>query len=124
MPVGFWPTVLGTCSDNTSIVSDPCSVPYNVPTCTNAFPVCNGPRETSNLFSVVYYNARNYIAHPVCGILPKLDELCVLAKTINPDIICIVESWLCEEIQDSEIALHGYLIFQKDRNRHGGSVLI
>ena len=84
MPVGSWPTVLGTCSDNTSIVSDPCSVPYNVPTCTNVFPACSGPRKTSNFFSVVYYNARS--------LLPKLDELCVLAETINPDIICIVES--------------------------------
>ena len=41
-----------------------------------------------------------------------------------PDIICIVETWLCGDILDSEIALHGYLVHRADRNRHGGGVLI
>ena len=48
----------------------------------------------------------------------------MLAEAINPDLICIVESWLCREIPDSEIALLGYLVYHLDRNRHSGAVLV
>ena len=42
----------------------------------------------------------------------------------NPDMLCIVETWLCADVLDSEIALPGYQVYRKDRNRHGGGVLI
>ena len=42
----------------------------------------------------------------------------------NPDVICIVETWLCADVLDSEIALPGYQVYGRDRNRHGGGVLI
>ena len=38
----------------------------------------------------------------------------------NPDIISIVQSWLCTDIPDTEICIPGYQLFRKDRNRHGG----
>ena len=66
--------------------------------------------------SVIYYNVRS--------ILPKLDELSLLAKTHNPDVICIVEPWLSADISDPEIAIPGYYAHRLDRNRNacGGGV--
>jgi hypothetical protein len=42
----------------------------------------------------------------------------------NYHVICIVESWLCNTIANSEIELPGYTIFRRDRDRHGGGILI
>ena len=44
--------------------------------------------------------------------------------TSQPDIVCIVESWMENEISDAEIAINGYDVIRADRNRHGGGVLI
>lgn len=71
---------------------------------------------SSNNISIMYYNARSLI--------PKHDELCVIVEAHNPDMICIVETWLCADILDSEIALPGYQVYRRDRNRHGGGILI
>ena len=49
---------------------------------------------------IIYYNVRS--------LLPKLDELYAVAEATNPDIICIVESWLPDEILDDEIAIDDY----------------
>ena len=56
--------------------------------------------------------------------MPKFDDLCAIVVALNPDIICIVESWLCSNISNSEITIIGYQVFRLDRNRHGGGVLI
>jgi len=78
------------------------------------------PRQCSiingNNMTIMYYNARSLI--------PKYDELFVTMETHNPDMICIVETWLCDDILNSEIALPGYQLYRRDRNRHGGGVLI
>ena len=42
----------------------------------------------------------------------------------NPDVICIVESWLSTEIHDTEVAICGYQSYRLDRNRHGGGVIV
>ena len=39
-------------------------------------------------------------------------------------MICICETWLSQDISNSEIALPGYTLFRKDRSRHGGGVAI
>ena len=38
--------------------------------------------------------------------------------------MCIVESWMENEIYDNEMSIDGYNIVRADRNRHGGGVLI
>ena len=68
-----------------------------------------------NNLLIVYFNARSLI--------PKLDELCAIVETHNPDV-SIVESWLCADIPDNEIYIPGYHVFRKDRHRHGGGVLL
>ena len=70
----------------------------------------------SNNLSILYYNARS--------ILPKHDELCLVVDVNNPDIICIVETWLSSEILDSEVTLPGYQVHRLERNRHGGGILV
>ena len=73
-------------------------------------------RDNNEALLILYFNARSLI--------PKLDELCALVEIHNPDVISIVESWLCADIPDNEISIPGYHIFRKDRNRHGGGVLL
>ena len=41
--------------------------------------------------------------------LPKFDELVLVVHTHIPDVVCITESWLCPEIQESEVSLPGYI---------------
>ena len=53
-----------------------------------------------------------------------MDELFLIAGSVAPDVICVVESWLSNEISDFEIAIDGYLVHCVDRNRHGGGVLV
>ncbi len=66
--------------------------------------------------SILYFNARSLI--------PKFDELYVLAESQKPDIICVTETWLCINIMDNEISIPGYNVHRLDRNRHGGGILM
>ena len=63
-----------------------------------------------------YLNARS--------ILPKLDELCVLCVDNSYDIICIVESLLSDVVANTELYIPGFIIFRKDRSRHGGGIIV
>ena len=70
---------------------------------------------TQNGLKILYYNARS--------IIPKLDELQLLcAAHENPCIVCLVETWLERDIQDTELTIPNLTIIQLDRNRHGGGV--
>ena len=65
--------------------------------------------------NLLYLNARS--------ILPKLDELRALCVDNSYDIICIVESWLSDVVANTELNIPGFIIFRKDRNRHGGGII-
>ena len=67
-------------------------------------------------FSVMYFNCRS--------ILPKSDELAALCAANNPDAVCLVETWLSDDVLDNEIFIPNYSIVRLDRNRHGGGVAI
>ena len=55
----------------------------------------------------------------------KLDEISALVSEFRLDIIAVTESWLDDSIESHEISLAGFqLPFRRDRNRHGGGVLI
>jgi len=77
---------------------------------------CNKPKSHGKEINVIYYNARS--------LLSKLDELRAISETTKPDIICIVETWLDNEITDNEVCLVNYQLFRLDRNRHGGGIAI
>ena len=70
-------------------------------------------QQADNSITVVYFRS----------VVPKLDSLRAETLVRSPSIICIVESWLSEDIMDSEIAIDGYQLVRLDRNRHGGGVL-
>ena len=78
----------------------------------------NNPIGMNNIgsVSVMYFNARSLI--------PKFDELCLLVEFHKPDLVSIVESWFCADIPEDEFCIQGYNLFRKDRNRHGGGVLM
>ena len=54
--------------------------------------------------------------------MPKIEELRIIAKSTNAEIIGISESKLDESLLESEIQIDNYEIFWCDRNRHGGDV--
>ena len=39
------------------------------------------------------------------------------------DMLAVTETFLSEEILDSEIVGRGYMVHRNDRNRHGGGVM-
>ena len=53
-----------------------------------------------------------------------MDELIAFVDAHNPDIVCIVESWLSADITDEEIAIPSFAPCQADRDRHGGGIII
>ena len=42
------------------------------------------------------------------AILLTVDELQDVCLTLDPDIICITETWLSSNVEDQEIVLSGY----------------
>jgi Reverse transcriptase (RNA-dependent DNA polymerase)/Endonuclease-reverse transcriptase len=58
------------------------------------------------------------------SIMGKVDKFQADIKTYDPDVILGNETWLDETVQDSQIFPSGYIIYRKDRNRHGGGVFI
>ena len=65
---------------------------------------------------ILYYNTRS--------LLSKIDELRIVCKATKPDILCIVETWLDNNITDKELMPLNYKLLRRDRNRHGGDVAI
>ena len=59
--------------------------------------------------STVYYNTRS--------LLPKFDRLCTLCATYKPDMLFVVETWLCNDISDNinEIMIPGHQLQRLDR---------
>jgi len=58
------------------------------------------------------------------SIVNRLHELQSVVYSKSYDIICLTETWLSDTIYDSEILPYNYTIFCKDRQSHGGSVLV
>ena len=56
------------------------------------------------------------------SVLPKIDELRLIASETNCAVISISETKLDETVQDEEISVQGYNLIQKDRCRNGGGV--
>ena len=73
-------------------------------------------RKGNACFNIIYLNARS--------ILPKIDELRVLCVSNSYDVICIVESWLSSDIDNTELSIPGFTIFRRDRSRHGGGIIV
>ena len=64
----------------------------------------------------------HFIHLNVNSILPKIEELRSIAQNTKAAVIGISESKLDKTVFDSEVAIEGYDLLRKDRNRHGGGV--
>jgi hypothetical protein len=76
---------------------------------------------------ICHLNTRSLVAQEIAGtgIYYKLDEIeALLCNECKFDIICISETWLGPQIDDSEIHIDGYTSYRRDRNRQGGGVAI
>ena len=58
------------------------------------------------------------------SILPKRHDLFALIFSFNVDIVAVIETFLDSSILDAEVCPKNYVIFCKDRTRHGGGVFI
>ena len=65
--------------------------------------------------SVFYFNVRS--------LLPKIDNLRLICSVYKPGIVCLVETWLDNSVDDVELCVQGYNIVRLDRSRHGGGTL-
>lgn len=54
----------------------------------------------------------------------KMDEVEHRVVSSNPDIVAFTETWLDFDTPDSSISLCGYNIARKDRNKHGGGIIV
>lgn len=54
----------------------------------------------------------------------KIEQLEAILIALNPDIVCITETWLHGDIKDHEIVPPGYTIVRKDRITRGGGVAV
>ena len=48
----------------------------------------------------------------------------LICASLCPNFVCVVESWLGSEIDDSEVSIQDYNIARLDRSRHGGGLVI
>ena len=88
------------------------------------------PGTTNIEFYICSINVRSLLAgvdldRHVATQYSKLDEIkASIIEMFHPIILCLNETWLDENICDADIELQNYRVFRKDRNRHGGGVLI
>jgi hypothetical protein len=83
-----------------------------------------GPNNMGSNIKVVLLNARS-IKH-VSRTKNKLVQLQSLLEVEQPDLIGLTETWLTSKVDNSELLVHGYDVYRKDRmkSRGGGIVLL
>ena len=56
------------------------------------------------------------------SVLPKIDELRIIANEMNPSVIGLTETKIDNSVNDEEIKITGYNLERSDRDRRGGGV--
>ena len=86
---------------------------------------------TPKTFVIIHLNIQGLIgqitrkALGVCDTHSKIDYLhCFVRDDTAPDVICLTETKLSDTIDSSEIALPGYDVIRRDKNRQGGGIAI
>ena len=75
-----------------------------------------------NEWNIFKSRGLQFIHLSINNFLPKIEELCIIAKSTNAADIGISESKLDESVLEPEIEIDDYKILRCDRNRHGGDV--
>ena len=65
----------------------------------------------------------HFIHLNINSLLPKIDELRLIALETKAAIIGITESKIDDTVLDAEIEIEGYALIRSDRNRHGGGIV-
>ena len=65
----------------------------------------------------------HFIHLNINSLLPKIDELRLIALETKAAIIGISESKIDDTVLDAEIEIEGYALIISDRNRHGGGIV-
>ena len=73
-------------------------------------------------FSCFKERGLHFIHLNINSVLPKIDELRLIAKKTNASIIGLTETKLDETIGNIEVEIDGYTMERFDRNRKGGGV--
>ena len=85
-----------------------------------------GPNQQLGTDQSVYenFNCRgmHFFHLNINSVLPKIDELRIIAKEINPSIIGLTETKIDNNVNDEEIKIPGYNVERADRDRRGGGV--
>lgn len=102
-----------TVNDYNKMLKDSSDDPWFCPVCRSA-PQSQIPSQSG--LSCVCFNARSIIAK-------HLDFL-AYAYAHQFDVIAVTETFLDQSIPDVLICPNGYTIFKKDRNHHGGGILV
>ena len=58
------------------------------------------------------------------SLAPKIDYLRTVAVSITTSIIALCETWLDESVPDSALFIPNFHMIRRDRNRHGGGLLL
>ena len=75
-----------------------------------------------NEWNIFKSRGLHFIHLIINSLLPKIEELRIIAKSTNATIIGISESKLDESVLGPEVEIDDYKILRCDRNRHGGGV--
>ena len=57
------------------------------------------------------------------SVMNKKEDIKVMLTSDHLDVLAITETFLCDVILDSELVDDDYVIFRRDRDRHGGGVM-
>ena len=104
-------SILDTSITSTSSSSDPVHTSLVSATGTNT-----GASTPSTPRNCCLFNARS--------IVNKRLDLKALLNTEDLDVVAVTETFLCDEILDSELVDATYAVFRRDRNRKGGGVML
>ena len=62
-------------------------------------------------------NVPVFLLSNVMSLVPKIDEVRIVANSVNPDFISVTETWLQNHVHSNIVELNGYNIARKDRQR-------
>ena len=76
----------------------------------------------SSQFECFKQKGLHFIHINVRSLIPKVDELRLIARNSNAAVIGVSETWLDSTVMDSEIKIDNYVLSRGGRNRNGGGV--
>ena len=71
-------------------------------------------------FEMLNKRGLHFLHVNINSVLPKLEEIRYIARSVNLSVIGLSESKLDNSVNDNEISIPGYDIMRKDRSRNGG----